>query len=121
MIDFIIRTKNLNGRETQISHEKMTVLLQHAAFCDARGAWALGWQRGCQGEGVGGCGPAPPPPQTVLHAGLQSGLDLEIGLCLLHGVFAQGSLSGEAYQLTLVNSYQLTKHVYTFSFIQKRS
>lgn len=56
--------------------------------------------------------PSLPHPKLSCRPGLQSGLDLEIGLCLLHGVFAQGSLSGEAYQLTFVNSYQLTKHVH---------
>ena len=40
---------------------------------------------------------APSPPQKLLQARLQPGLGLEIGLCLLHYAFAQGSLSGEAH------------------------
>lgn len=39
----------------------------------------------------------PSPPLTALQARLQSGLGLEIRLCLLHYAFAQGSLSGEAH------------------------
>lgn len=45
-------------------------------------------------QGVSVCG-APSPPQTVLQALLQSGL--EIRLCFLHYAFAHGSLSGGAY------------------------
>lgn len=38
------------------------ILLLLAAFCSARGTWALSWQRGCRGEGISECGPTPPPP-----------------------------------------------------------
>ena len=82
------------------------------------GPWA---GRGAAKERVSvGVAPVPPHPKLSCRPGLQSGLDLEIGLCLLHGVFAQGSLSGEAYQLTFVILTNL-QSMYTFPFIQKRS
>ena len=61
-IDFIIKTKKLNWGRNVYFPCKGDDLAATVCLLRARGARALGSQRGCRGEGIGGCGPTPPPP-----------------------------------------------------------